>query len=149
MVDAAPAGFSFGRTDGGRMGRWLVRAMADAPGGKNVLVQVDDDSTRDRYPVAVADEPILRDLRVSVRCKPLAGTVDRACGLVFRYRDANNYYVTRANALEDNVRLYYVCGTGSGSSSRAGVVRSPQTAGASCGPRRAVVASWFTGTARR
>jgi hypothetical protein len=107
-VDAAPAGFSFARTDGGRMGRWVVRAVADAPGRKNALVQADDDSTRDRYPVAVADGPILRDLRVSVRCKPLAGKVDQACGLVFRYRDADNYYVTRANALEDNVRLYYV-----------------------------------------
>jgi hypothetical protein len=82
--------------------------VVDAPGGKNVLVQADDDSTRDRYPVAVADGPLLRDLRVSVWCKPVAGKVDQACGLVFRYRDADNYYVTRANALEDNVRLYYV-----------------------------------------
>ncbi len=106
--EAPPSGFTLARTDGGRMGRWLVRAMPDAAGGKNVLVQLDDDSTRDRYPVAVADEPTLRDLRVSVRCRPIAGKVDQACGLVFRYRDENNYYVTRANALEGNVRLYYV-----------------------------------------
>jgi hypothetical protein len=45
---------------------------------------------------------------LSVTCKPVAGKVDQACGLVFRYRDENNYYLTRANALEDNVRLYYV-----------------------------------------
>jgi hypothetical protein len=43
-----------------------------------------------------------------VKCKPLSGRVDQACGLVFRYRDENNYYVTRANALEGNVRLYAV-----------------------------------------
>ncbi len=43
-----------------------------------------------------------------MRCKPVSGRVDRACGLVLRYRDQNNYYLTRANALEDNVRLYYV-----------------------------------------
>jgi hypothetical protein len=107
-VEAPPSGFAFARTDGGRVGRWLVRAMADAPTGKNVVMQVDDDSTRDRYPVAIADEPTLRDLRLSVQCRPVAGKVDQACGLVFRYRDESNYYVTRANALEGNVRLYYV-----------------------------------------
>ena len=40
--------------------------------------------------------------------RPVSGRVDRACGIVFRYRDENNYYVARANALEDNVRLYRV-----------------------------------------
>ena len=62
----------------------------------------------DRFPVAVADAPVLRDVRLEVRCKPVSGKVDQACGLVFRYRDENNYYLTRANALEDNVRLYHV-----------------------------------------
>jgi hypothetical protein len=61
-----------------------------------------------RFSVAVANEPALRDVSLSVRCKPVAGSVDQACGLVFRYRDENNYYLTRANALENNVRLYYV-----------------------------------------
>src|SRR3989441_12733052 len=37
-----------------------------------------------------------------------SGRVDRACGVVFRYQDENNYYLTRANAPEDNVRFYYV-----------------------------------------
>jgi hypothetical protein len=58
--------------------------------------------------VAVASAPSLRHVAVTVRCKPVSGEVDRACGIVFRYRDENNYYVTRANALVDNVRLYYV-----------------------------------------
>jgi hypothetical protein len=43
-----------------------------------------------------------------VSCKPVSGKGDQGCGLVWRYRDANNYYLTRANALEDNVRLYHV-----------------------------------------
>src|SRR5207244_3681390 len=73
-----------------------------------VLAQVDTDDTGDRFPVAVADAPVLRDVRLEVRCKPVSGKVDQACGLVFRYRDENNYYLTRANALEDNVRLYHV-----------------------------------------
>jgi hypothetical protein len=72
------------------------------------LAQTDADSTDYRFPVAVANEPLLRDLHLSVRCKPVSGQVDQACGLVFRFRDADNYYVTRANALENNVRLYHV-----------------------------------------
>jgi hypothetical protein len=73
-----------------------------------VLAQTDADATDDRFPVAVADAPALRDVRASVRCKPVAGKVDQACGLVLRYRDENNYYLARANALENNVRFYFV-----------------------------------------
>jgi hypothetical protein len=45
---------------------------------------------------------------VSVRFKPVSGTVDQAAGIVWRYRDAGNYYIVRANALENNVVLYKV-----------------------------------------
>jgi hypothetical protein len=107
-VDAPPAGFVFGRTGSGRPGRWIVRSEAAAPSGANVLAQVDTDDTDYRFPVAVVDDSSLRDLHLSVKCKPVSGKVDQACGLVFRYRDENNYYLTRANALEDNVNLYYV-----------------------------------------
>ena len=52
--------------------------------------------------------PELKDLRLSVKCKPVSGKVDQGCGLVLRLKDTDNYYVARANALEDNVRLYHV-----------------------------------------
>lgn len=107
-TDAPPKGFSFGTTGKAKAGRWIVRAEKDAPSGPNVLVQVDADDTDHRFPVAVVDAPVLADARVSVRCKPLSGKVDQACGLVLRYQDANNYFITRANALEGNVRLYFV-----------------------------------------
>ncbi len=103
-LDQPPAGFSFGRTGGGRPGRWLVRAEA----GSNLLAQLDTDDTNFRFPVAVASEPKLQNVRVSVRCKPISGKVDQACGLVARYRDENDYLLTRANALEGNIRLYTV-----------------------------------------
>ncbi len=90
-----PAGFSFGRTGKGAPGRWLVRAEKDAPSVPNVLVQVSADRTGYRFPVAVANGPGLRDLKLSVSCKPVSGKVDQACGLVFRYQDENNYYITR------------------------------------------------------
>jgi len=107
-ADQAPDGFAFGRTGRGNESRWIVQTAADAPSRPNVIVQTDVDRTSNRFPVAVANEPRLRDARVAVRCKPVSGKVDQACGLVFRYRDANNHYVARANALENNVRLYYV-----------------------------------------
>ncbi len=104
----APIGFSFGRTGQGRLGRWVITHDADAPSGTQVLAQIDADETDFRFPVAVADAPSLADLRLSVKCKPVSGRGDQACGIIFRYQDENNYYVTRANALEGNVRLYKV-----------------------------------------
>ena len=104
----APSGFAFARTGRGRMGRWVVRAEPDAPSGSKVLAQEDSDRTDYRFPVAVADGPAFGDVSLSVRCKPVSGHVDQGCGIVWRYQDENNYYLTRANALEDNVCWYYV-----------------------------------------
>jgi hypothetical protein len=103
----APKGFQFGRTGSGREGKWVVKAEKDAPSGSNVLAQIDADDTDYRFPVAFTG-PELKDLRLSVKCKAVSGKVDQGCGLVFRLKDADNYYVARANALEDNVRLYHV-----------------------------------------
>jgi hypothetical protein len=107
-VDAAPSGFTFGRTGQGAQGKWIVKTEAGAPSGGNVVAQIDGDDTDYRFPVAIANEPVLADLRLSVKCKQIAGKVDQGCGLIFRASDPDNYYVTRANALEDNVRLYHV-----------------------------------------
>lgn len=107
-VGAPPEGFAFGRTGSGGMGRWVVRAESDAPSSPNVLAQLDTDDTDFRFPVAVMNETTPRDVRVRVRCRIISGRVDQACGLVARYRDENNYFITRANALEDNIRLYAV-----------------------------------------
>jgi 3-keto-disaccharide hydrolase len=107
-VDAAPSGFTFGRTGQGAQGKWIIKAEAGAPSGGNVLAQVDGDDTDYRFPVAIANDPVLADVRLSVKCKQIAGKVDQGCGLIFRAADPDNYYLTRANALEDNVRLYHV-----------------------------------------
>src|SRR4051812_44029627 len=106
-VGAAPKGFELGLTGEGKPGVWVVIARDDAPSGKKVLAQTDADRTDYRFPVAFTG-PAMKDLRLSVRCKPVSGSGDQACGLIFRVKDANNYYVARANALEDNVRLYHV-----------------------------------------
>jgi len=103
-----PESFSFARTEQGALGRWVVQREKDAPSAPNVLAQLDSDGTDYRFPVAVTDGPSDPNVVLSVRCKPVSGNVDRACGLVFRYVNEDNYYVTRANALENNVRLYHV-----------------------------------------
>jgi hypothetical protein len=71
-------------------------------GGEAVLKQ----SGKATYPVALKEGTNIRDGFVEVKFKPMSGSEDRAGGIVWRARDANNYYVVRANALEDNVVLY-------------------------------------------
>ena len=80
--------------------------MADAPSGKQVVVQTDADATDNRFPVLIADKEDYADVDVSVKGKAISGKGDQGIGLVFRFRDPQSYYVVRANALEDNVRLY-------------------------------------------
>ena len=103
-----PAGFISARTGPGLDGKWVAQPDPTAPTGPNVLAQLSTDSTAARFPMAVATEGKYRDLEVSVKFKAISGRVDQAGGLVFRYQDANNYYLVRANALEHNYRLYRV-----------------------------------------
>ena len=105
-VGAAPKGFAFDRTGGGRVGKWIVER--DEAAQANVLAQRDADPVDNRFPVAIADGFSARDLDLSVKFKPISGGVDMAAGLVWRYRDKDNYYIVRANALENNVVLYKV-----------------------------------------
>lgn len=101
-----PAGWTSYASGGGPAGNWVVKAMPDAPSGKQVVEQTDADATDTRFPVLIANDGEYGDLDVSVRGKALSGKVDQGIGLVFRFRDPKSYYVVRANALEDNVRLY-------------------------------------------
>jgi hypothetical protein len=87
---------------------WSVIDDPTAPAGPKVLAQTSTDKTDYRFPLAVFDQPVLQDLDVAVRFKPVSGEVDRAAGLAVRFADRDNYYVVRANALEENVRLYKV-----------------------------------------
>lgn len=107
-ADKPPANFAFGRTGEGKPGAWLVKGDKTAPSGGKVLAQTDTDETDSRYAVAVAAAPQLADVKLTVKCKTISGKVDQTCGLVMRYQDENNYYLARTNALEGNVRLYYV-----------------------------------------
>jgi hypothetical protein len=103
-----PKGMTCALTGKGRPGEWKVLADGGAPSPPNVLAQTDPDGTGYRFPLCVADGTSATDVEVSVRFKPVSGTGDQAAGLVWRYRDKDNYYIVRANALESNVVLYKV-----------------------------------------
>jgi hypothetical protein len=107
-VGRLPAKFHSALTGSGAPGEWKVTADVSAPSQTNVLAQTSADKTSYRFPLAIADEGSFRDLDLSVRFKPISGRVDQAAGLVWRLKDANNYYIVRANALEGNVVLYKV-----------------------------------------
>src|SRR4029450_642578 len=83
-------------------GHWAVEDMAGAPGGKKVLVQR---ATRNEFNVIVSPAGPYTDVDVSMKFKAISGREDASGGIVFRFGDGK-YYVVRANALEDNVRLY-------------------------------------------
>ena len=109
-VGAPPQGFSTALTGQGKPGVWAVMKDAQSPDHGNVLAQTDADPTDYRFPVCVLDDLSAKDLDLSVMVKPVTGRGDQAAGLVWRYQNANNYYIVRANALENNVVLYKVQG---------------------------------------
>ena len=98
----APAGWTATQTGSGAA-KWSVVQDSTAPSKPNVLKQ----SGVATYPVCLRDDSNIRDGFVEVKFKTLSGKEDQAGGLAWRAKDANNYYVARANALEDNVTIYH------------------------------------------
>lgn len=100
-----PEGWTCGVTGKG-VPRWTVEADPSAPSAPHVLRQ----SGSGTFPWCVAGGVSLADGFVEVKMKPIAGREDQAGGVVWRWKDGNRHYVARANALEDNVSLYYTEG---------------------------------------
>jgi len=105
---ALPKDFTAALTGNGREGVWAVMNDDASPGRKNVLAQTEADATSYRFPVCIYEKLSSKDVDLSVKFKPVSGRKDQAAGLVWRYRDKDNYYIVRANALENNVVLYKV-----------------------------------------
>ena len=106
-IGAAPADFDFARTGQGGPGRWTVVADPSAAGGR-AIEQSSTDATDYRFPLAIHKPLSAKNVEVTVRFKPVAGKVDQAGGIAVRLSGPNDYYVVRANALENNVRFYRV-----------------------------------------
>ena len=102
---ALPAGWTQGVTGRGSP-RWQVERDDSAPSKPHVLKQ----SGSGTYPWCVRRDASIADGFVEVKFKSLAGREDQAGGVVWRWKDGERYYVARANALENNVSLYYTEG---------------------------------------
>jgi hypothetical protein len=102
-----PDGFTSELTGRGAQGHWEVIQEPSAPGGR-VFAQTSADPTDYRFPLAVYQDVTVTNVDVTVRFKAISGRGDRAGGIAVRVSDSNNYYVLRANALEDNVNFYRV-----------------------------------------
>ncbi len=105
---ALPPGWTSTMTHAGGAPKWEVRPDNTAPSKPNGLAQLSNDPTDGRFPLAILDKANFKDGELSVRTRAISGHVDQGAGLVWRYRDPNNYYLVRAYALEDNVVLYKV-----------------------------------------
>lgn len=104
-VSALPVGWICGVTGKGSP-RWQVEADASAPSNPNVLKQTGSGT----FPWCVKSGVALRDGYVEVKFRSISGREDQAGGVLWRWKDGDNYYVARANALENNVSLYYTEG---------------------------------------
>ncbi len=92
-----------GTQTGDGTAKWSIEKDDTAPSKPHVLKQ----SGEAEYPVAFKNDTALKDGFVEVKFKPVAGKEDQAGGVVWRAKDVNNYYIARANALEDNVTIYH------------------------------------------
>src|SRR5207253_8475522 len=99
---APPPGWTATKTGKGEA-KWEIVADDSAPSKPNVLKQ----SGEATYPVCIKDDTSLKDGFVEVKFKPISGKEDQAGGVIWRCKDADNYYIARANALEDNVCIYH------------------------------------------
>src|SRR5438552_14338748 len=100
-IGEPPPGWTATRTGTGQA-KWTIEKDDTAPSRPNVLKQ----SGTATYPVCIKDDTSLKDGFVEVKFKSISGKEDQAGGVVWRAKDSNNYYIARANALEDNVTIY-------------------------------------------
>jgi len=110
VVGSVPAGWTVAMTHTGGAPQWEIRKDDTAPSKPNVFAQVSDDKTGGRFPLAIFDQANFTDGSLTVKFKAISGSGDQAAGIIWRCKDPNNYYIVRANALEDNVVLYKVEG---------------------------------------
>jgi hypothetical protein len=103
-----PEGWKAEKTGKGEGSIWKVVADKTAPSGKGYVLAQTAEGPGPMFNLCVANDGDYKDVDVTVAFKAVAGKKDQGGGIVWRYQDANNYYVARMNPLEDNFRLYKV-----------------------------------------
>jgi len=107
-LNKLPKGWKADHTGKGGAGAWKVVADDTSPSKKGYVLSQTGQSPGPVFNLCVADDTTHADVEVSVMFKANSGKRDQGGGIVWRYADANNYYVARFNPLEDNYRLYKV-----------------------------------------
>jgi hypothetical protein len=103
-----PAGWKAAQTGKGEGSVWKVVADATAPSKSGFVLAQTASSPKALFNLCVADDTSYRDVEISVAFKAQEGVEDQGGGIVWRYQDADNYYLARMNPLEDNYRFYKV-----------------------------------------
>ena len=107
--DQLPPQFVMGTFfDGRPAGDWKVVKSPQAISPPHVLAQLRDKGAEHNYNLVLIEDTDSSDLDLSVSFLPLSGQADRGGGLIWRAKDDRNYYLTRANPLEQNIRVYHV-----------------------------------------
>lgn len=107
-VGQVPEGWSAAKTGEGPGSVWKIVDDDSAPEGPHILAQTSSDGPNALFNLCVLDEATYGDVDITVKLKAVAGKIDRGGGPVWRYQDADNYYICRHNPLEDNFRIYRV-----------------------------------------
>jgi hypothetical protein len=109
-LDKVPAGWQAAQTGKGQGSVWKVVADDTAPSRTGLVLAQTAESPNAVFNLCVAEGTRNKDVEVRVAFKAVRGKNDQGGGLVWRYQDANNYYIARMNPLEDNYRVYKVVG---------------------------------------
>lgn len=107
-VGRLPVGWEASQTGEGTGSIWKVTSDASSPSGSGYVLAQTAKGPKALYNIATLKQSSFLNGTVEVQFKAIAGEVDQGGGLVWRYQDANNYYICRFNPLEDNYRLYKV-----------------------------------------
>ncbi len=118
-------GCTQGKTGIGRPADWRAVADPDGPDGW-ALVESEPDATDQRFPLCISEQTTGRDFDATLRFKPISGSRDQVAGFIFRAQTASDYYVVRANARDNSVRLYRM---DKGKRSQLGSKEAPVTLG--------------------
>lgn len=109
-VGKVPTGWKVDKTGKGEGSVWKVMADKTAPSGTGYVLAQTAKGPNRLFNLCVMEKSSLKDVEISVHFKSVTGKIDQGGGVVWRYQDANNYYICRYNPLEENFRVYKVEG---------------------------------------
>jgi hypothetical protein len=107
-VGKLPEGWTAAKTGEGKGSVWKIANDSTAPNGPQVMAQTSSEGPSALFNLCVLEEVTRADVDLTVAFKAVLGKIDMGGGLLWRYKDANNYYIARQNPLEENFRVYKV-----------------------------------------